>query len=432
MNRLKIVRYAVQTAVIWCLFGLFAAHAHKGSDAFLEVRTSRTEPSGQTPAGSAGQQWLFGLSVAIKDLELVVPIDTNGDSKITWKEARLALPELLAYLNQSVALKKPVEPVNAADQAACTLDWKFDGLQRRSDGSYTAFKALAICDHRQPLVLTYSLLKDLDANHRLMVSGTVNGRDLLTTVSPQRDTHLVLAGQNLPGRNDGTEKTMGQSAPVPARGLLAVGFEYFRLGAQHLLEGYDHLAFLLALVLPLQLHMGIGSTPGRAQRVGRSAADKSTPAAVANRKAWVALIGTITAFTVGHSVTLILSTLGWTSGSPSWVEPVIAASIGATAILNLYPVKALRMEWLAVAFGLVHGYGFAGLLQESAAPEGLLPFALLGFNLGIEAGQLVAVSVWIAISHVLIANVEHYESIVRRGSWALALLSAWWFMQRVM
>lgn len=71
-----------------------------------------------------------------------------------------------------------------------------------------------------------------------------------------------------------------------------------------------------------------------------------------------ALIRTVTAFTIGRSITLMLATFGYTEVSPVWVEPVIAASIGITAMFNLYPVRALRAEVLALGFGIVHGFGF--------------------------------------------------------------------------
>ena len=104
---------------------------------------------------------------------------------------------------------------------------------------------------------------------------------------------------------------------------------------------------------------------------------------------------------------------------------------GITALLNLRPQAWLRTDVLALLFGLVHGYGFAGLLQEAAAPSGLLPWALAGFNLGVEAGQLLAVAGWVVVSQVF-ANRSWYASVVvRGGSVGLILLSAWWFWQRV-
>ena len=127
----------------------------------------------------------------------------------------------------------------------------------------------------------------------------------------------------------------------------------------------------------------------------------------------------------------MLATFGWTQASPAWVEPVIALSIGVTALLNLRPVAWIRTDVLALLFGLVHGFGFAGLLQEAAAPGGLLPWALAGFNLGVEAGQLVAVAGWVLLSQPLVAHDWYPRVVVRGGSVLLVLLAAWWFWQRV-
>ena len=86
---------------------------------------------------------------------------------------------------------------------------------------------------------------------------------------------------------------------------------------------------------------------------------------------------------------------------------------------------------LALLFGLVHGYGFAGLLLEAAAPGGLLPWALAGFNLGVEAGQLTAVLGWVLLSQAVVGRSWYASVVVRGGSVLLVLLAAWWFWQRV-
>ena len=153
--------------------------------------------------------------------------------------------------------------------------------------------------------------------------------------------------------------------------------------------------------------------------------------ASASRKTWITLLRTVTAFTVGHSVTLILATFGLTEASSVWVEPAIALTIGFTALLNLRPVPWIRIDALALVFGMVHGFGFAGLLKEAAAPGGLLPWALAGFNLGIEAGQLIAVTGWVIVSQLVVSKPWYPRIVVSGGSVVLMLLAAWWFWQRV-
>lgn len=376
------------------------AWAHKGSDAYLDV---------QQMAGTGKEEasYMFALSVALKDWDQLVPVDGNADGRITWGEVKAATPQMLALLNDNAKL----ETVYPTATPACPLDWQFDRMEQRSDGTYLRAVTQANCRATLTLALRYSLFKDQDATHRLLVAGHIHGQDVLTTLSPQqRDPWLL--------RHDLSTPTERPSASPRS---LSVGWQtlcdYFALGMRHLLEGYDHLAFLLALVLPLRLNL---------RRVGALSVREVQAASV-----WWVLLRTITAFTVGHSITLMLATLGWTQASPLWVEPVIAASIAVTALLNVYPKQWLRTDILALLFGLVHGFGFAGLLQEAAAPTGLLPWALGGFNLGIEAGQLLAVSLWVVFSQMVVTHKAYDRVVVRGGSWLLALLAMVWFWERI-
>jgi hypothetical protein len=414
------------------------ALAHKGSDAYLEVRQlAPADLAGGAPAARAAPDAgdvTFLLAVAIRDLDLVVPIDANADARVTWGEARAATPRVLALLNETARLDMlPGAPAMATPAPGeCRLDWHADGLERRSDGVYFRASALARCPAGQALRLNYALLKDQDSTHRLLVAGRMGGSDLLSTVSPQQGSVLLRPASG------GAAHAMADGPQVnasPALGRWSALRSYFSLGMHHLLEGYDHLAFLLALVLPLQLSLRrsprmllAASIPGGAP-LPTGMPLRATGAA--SRDAWLALLRTVTAFTIGHSMTLMLATFGWTQASPAWVEPVIALSIAVTALLNLRPVPWVRMDVLALLFGLVHGFGFAGLLQEAAAPGGLLPWALAGFNLGVEAGQLTAVLGWVLVSQALVGRPWYDRVVVRGGSALLIALAVWWFWQRV-
>jgi HupE / UreJ protein len=139
---------------------------------------------------------------------------------------------------------------------------------------------------------------------------------------------------------------------------------YVALGIEHILTGWDHLAFLVGLLLA-----------GGGLR---------------------ALVRTVTSFTVGHAITLTLATAGAVSPPSSLVEPLIAASVVAVAVDNLRPLRrgtaGLGRGWpLALAFGLVHGFGFAGALAELGLPRAGLATALASFNLGVELGQAAVV-----------------------------------------
>ena len=396
------------------LFGAVSALAHKGSDAYLDVQEMPPTAGAVSARVVALKDYRFLLAIAIKDLDLLVPIDTNGDGKVTWGELKAAMPSVEALANEAANLelgpqaqaqaKGPSQPF----AEACHLNWHSDGVDQRSDGHYLRLAAQARCPASQPLAFRYTLLREQDANHRLLVAGRINGKDVLTTTSPQQPS-LVLS----PGAAAAVSTaTPGLQSPSNAWSALRI---YFSLGVHHLLQGYDHLAFLLALVLPLRLVLfraapAIGAAPARA---------------------WVALLRTITAFTIGHSLTLVLATFGLTEASPRWVEPAIALTIVITALLNMRPVAWVRTDVLALLFGMVHGYGFAGLLLEAAAPSGLLPWALAGFNLGVEAGQLIAVGLWVVVSQPLVVRRWYPTAVVRGGSALLVLVAAWWFWQRV-
>ena len=413
------------------LAGTHMALAHKGSDAYLDVRQTPDglAPSAGTASGAdrqdaSAQDFRFVLSVALRDLDQAVAVDANGDARITWGELKHATPQLLALLDQTVRLTASTSDntsgtregtTDGAANPACALYWRADGLERRSDGSYFRAAATARCVHAQALNLRYTLFRTQDANHRLLIAGRINEVDLLTTASPQQTAALQLRA---PRRlADGVT-----SVDAAQAGRWATARDYFLLGMHHLLLGYDHLACLLALVLPLQLQL-------RARPPGDTGAE--TGASATNRANWRALLRTITAFTLGHSVTLILATLGLTQVSPNWVEPVIALSIIATAALNLRPISWLRIEWMALGFGMVHGYGFAGLLQEASAPDGLLSWALVGFNLGVEAGQLMAVAAWVLLAQWLMTRRWYVPVVVRGGSVLLMGLATVWLWQRI-
>jgi hydrogenase/urease accessory protein HupE len=161
-------------------------------------------------------------------------------------------------------------------------------------------------------------------------------------------------------------------AVIPARqNGWAVARTYLSLGVEHILLGVDHLLFVLALLI---------LTDGT----------------------W-RLVKTVTAFTVAHSITLGLATLGFVHVPPKPVEAVIALSIVfvAAEIVHAHHGRsglAARTPWLvAFTFGLLHGLGFAGALSEVGLPAGHIPVALLFFNLGVEAGQLLFVAVVLSI-----------------------------------
>ena len=223
-------------------------------------------------------------------------------------------------------------------------------------------------------------------------------------------------------RVDGTTQTVRLTPEqasfivTAAPTALEVSRTYFVLGIEHILLGIDHLLFVLGLLF----------------LVGN----------------WKQLVGTVTAFTVAHSITLAGATLGWLYAPQAPIEATIALSVMFVAAEILRRARgrgglAARAPWLvAFVFGLLHGFGFSGALREVGLPEQDIPVALLFFNVGVEVGQLVFIAVVVLVlSGVtrLLRRPEHAE----RGPWqseamirvpvayAIGSVAGFWTVQRV-
>ncbi len=194
--------------------------------------------------------------------------------------------------------------------------------------------------------------------------------------------------------------------PLEASKLEVAG-DYWRLGTIHILEGADHLLFVLALLLIVT-------------RAGE-------------------LVKAVTAFTVAHSITLALATLGFVHMPPAPTEAIIALSIVFLAgeIVHKYQDKmgvTERWPWLiAFIFGLFHGLGFAGALSEIGLPQHEVPLALLMFNVGVETGQLLFIAVVLSLITVL----NRLPLAMPKASWRLlpysiGSVAAYWTIDRVM
>jgi hypothetical protein len=176
--------------------------------------------------------------------------------------------------------------------------------------------------------------------------------------------------------------------------------DFIKLGVEHIITGYDHLLFLVALL--------------------------------ATAKGFWPVVRIVTAFTIAHSVTLSLAVLDIATIPGRIIEPLIAASIVLVALENLLVREPGRRRWVwAFAFGLVHGFGFASALGELGLQGPAIARALVGFNLGIEIGQLVFVAAFLP-TMMLLQRGRHADLVPRAASVVVALVGAYWFVQRVL
>ena len=189
----------------------------------------------------------------------------------------------------------------------------------------------------------------------------------------------------------------------------------FRLGARHIAEGTDHLLFLLSLLLPAPL-LAVGA------RWGGYAGGK-----VAFRR----ILKVVTAFTVGHSLTLVLGALGLVHVPQAPIEAAIAFSICVSAIHAMVPIFRGKEILIAGGFGLVHGLSFAAVLSDFGFDPLTLVSSILGFNLGIEAFQLLVILVampWL----VLLARTRVYPAFRVAGAAITGVAAASWFFERAL
>jgi len=217
-------------------------------------------------------------------------------------------------------------------------------------------------------------------------------------------------------RSDGTVQIgrvspAGQHFVVTASpGTLEVARAYTVLGTEHILTGFDHLMFVLALILLVQ---------GKRR-----------------------LIATVTAFTVAHSLTLLAATLGWVHVNARLVEAAIALSIIFVAVEIVHgrqgrPGLTQRYPWsIAFLFGLLHGFGFAGALAEIGLPQGSIPTALLFFNVGVEIGQLLFIAAMLLIIAIARTATRKWDSEIPEWTWrlppyAIGGLASFWLLARI-
>ena len=386
------------------VFGVFGqVHAHKASDAYLVLGEAGVQAA--TP-GTLRMQ----LSLALKDVDAALDgLDADNDRRLTWGEIKRATPDIVRWVSDEVSLQCAGRTLGVA--------WAFETLEQRSDGAYVRLGAPLVCPPSASLALDYRLLKDIDPTHRLLLSGTLGGKPFAAVLAPLGRPVIELrpAGSTTPAAGQAGAAQAPRQLPQSGFATLV---QFFDEGVHHILTGYDHLAFLLALLLPVVLFPRLLAMP-HVSTAGRRSAGFSR------------LLLTVTGFTVGHSVTLAVATLGGISASPAWVEPLIALTIAASALLNLYPVRWIRGDVLALVFGLIHGLAFSSVMIEAGIAGSLLLWGLAGFNLGVEAGQLVAVAAWCVLHRILLPWRYYQPVVVRGASWALLVLALYWTVQRI-
>jgi hypothetical protein len=356
-----------------CMFSM-PAFAHKPSDSYLTITGG---------ADRLAAEW----HIAIKDLELLIGLDSDQNGEITWGELKAKRAAIVAHALSRLHI--------STDGRDCQLSVAELRVARHSDGAYAALALNSNCPgDAEVLNLNYNLLFDVDPTHRGLV---------LYANGPIASTHV------LSPTSSSLELRTGES------GLWKSFLDYTREGVWHIWIGFDHILFLLALLLPAVL-------------VRKDSAWRP----VENfRPACVAVLKIVTVFTLAHSITLWLAVMEYVTLPARLVEATIALSIIVTALNNLRPVLPLSGWVIAFVFGLVHGFGFANVLIDLGLSDVTLAVSLLGFNVGVELGQMAIVLAFFPLAFLLRDTYVYQGLVFRYGSLLVAVIAGLWMYERV-
>lgn len=349
------------------------AFAHRPSDSYL-----RLDLSGQSIRG----EW----QIALRDLDHVLSLDSNRDLAITWGELKEHQAQItdFALSNLSFAMEEKNVPLELADFL----------VDHHSDGGYAVLRFVCTGPISPGLQITYNFLFDIDAQHRgILFLGNGSGP---TRIFKPDDRSFAFDPTQL-GR------------PAPFAPLVVEGI-------WHIWKGFDHVLFLLTLLLPTVI---------RRERNGWVVAEsfKSVLWSVAK---------VVTAFTLAHSITLAFAVLELVRLPAIYVESVIAISVVVAALNNLFPFLYRKTWAVAFGFGLIHGFGFANVFADLGISSIGILKALFAFNLGVELGQLALVFAFLPLAF-LFRKSPHYRVLgVQGASAAVVLIATTWTAERLL
>jgi hypothetical protein len=378
---MMVARAVLVVATFVTLFASTAI-AHKASDSLLTLEREGIQIRGQ---------W----DIALRDLDIAIGLDADGNGDIQWNEVKAKHAEIASYALSRLSLQ--------ADDKPCSLNVTEHLLDRHTDGTYAVLRLDGLCKTNSTdaaLKVDYRLLFDIDAQHRGLLKLTDNGQ-----------TRSAI----FPANNAVQEFRLHETKSASSMsGFIADGIK-------HIAIGFDHILFLVVLLLPAVLVRNEKNGP------------RWLPVTTF-RKALFNVASIVTAFTIAHSITLSLATIGVVTPPARWVEILIAVSVAITAIDNVTPIfpPSLRQRrWLiAFVFGLIHGFGFASVLQELNLPSADLVLSLVGFNIGVELGQLALVAVLLPVAYLFRARSVYLRIVLAGGSMLIAFIASGWLLER--
>ena len=356
-----------------CVACVCPAQAHKASDSYLSLAVQGEKIDGQ---------W----DIALRDLEMAVGLDANDDAAITWDEVRARHEAIAAYALARLKL--------SSEGVDCPMRVTEHLIDSHTDGAYAVLRLQASCAAPvATLSVDYNLLFDVDPQHKGLLKLTHGASTSTAIFAP-----------------DARSQALQVAAPARWRQFA----DYVKHGVWHIWIGFDHILFLVSLLLPAVLIRRDGQWQGRETL----------------RASVIDVLKIVTAFTLAHSLTLSLAALGALSLPSRLVESLIAASVILAALNNLWPLVHRWRALVAFGFGLIHGFGFASVLADLGLAQGALVLSLVGFNVGVELGQLAIVALFLPLAYLLRRGLFYRRVVVAGGSALIALLALVWLAER--
>lgn len=344
-----------------------------------------------------GEQSVSGrLEIPTADLGKALELDENGDGEVTAEEVSGAEGRIEAYLQDRFRI---------LDDAGVSLPityQDFDTLEIEV-ATYLVARFTVQPGAGVPDVLNieYSAITHIDSDHRGWLIVEENAK---TGLAGNHATVSLIFGPH----------SQRQDLDLLVDPTPATWRKFIWEGMWHIWIGLDHVLFLIALMLSAVVYR----KDGLLKPVARFSS------------AFTNVVKIVTLFTIGHSITLALSVLGLVTIPSRAVESVIAFSVFIVAVNNVYPIVKKHVWWFVFAFGLFHGLGFASVLSELMLGQVSKTKSLIGFNLGVEMGQIAIVLVVFPVLFAIRNSKFYVPGIVTVGSALIAVVALWWSVER--
>lgn len=353
-------------------------YAHQSSVSFLQIDAPTAQKNGSMTA-----RW----KIAVLDVELAIGLDDDQNDAITWGEIKANAERISNFAKASIKIQQ--------NELDCSMIQKDLMIEALNSGVYIVADLQFSCLNVDPtpMTLIYQPMQNLDSSHK----GVINFKML------KEDRVFVL------DQNKFTSKLSNESDQG-----LASFIRFLLQGIWHIAIGVDHILFLLALLLSSVIHV------------------RNRQLQFNNRLMPIIsdVIKIVTVFTVAHSISLIAASMQWIDLPTRFVETTIAVSVALGGFMILFPIQNKYRLMLVFSFGLIHGFGFANVLRDLLVSQQTLMLGTLGFNIGVEIGQLMIVLLALPVFYFGTRYYWYKARFIPITAIAIVFIGAFWAVER--